>query len=215
MLGLEGEHPRSPDGKYLEPVIKNNIAVMSTGFLADGQDAKVWRGAVASAAFEQMFKETLWGGVDYLIIDMPPGTGDIQLTLAQKIEAVMSVIVTTPQDIALIDATKGISMFEKVNIPVLGLIENMSYHICPKCNKKSPIFGDGGGMKLAQDKTIPLLGQLPLASKVREYADKGESIQTQGPQNDIAKLYRTMASKLAAELYYQKDSRSPLFSQSF
>lgn len=213
MLGLEGLHPRSPDGKYLEPIIKNDIAAMSTGFLADGQEAKIWRGAVASAAFEQMFKETLWGGVDYLLIDMPPGTGDIQLTLAQKIDAVISVIVTTPQDIALIDVTKGINMFEKVNIPVLGLIENMSYHICPKCDNKSIIFGENGGVKLAQGKAISLLGQLPLDSKVREYADQGQSIQALDPQADIAQRYRALASKLAAELYYQKDSRSPLLKQ--
>ncbi|MEW6998589.1 iron-sulfur cluster carrier protein ApbC [Colwelliaceae bacterium BS250] len=209
MLGLEGLHPRSPDGMHLEPIIKNGIAAMSTGFLADGQEAKIWRGAVASSAFEQMLKDTLWGGVDYLLIDMPPGTGDIQLTLAQKIEAVISVIVTTPQDIALIDATKGISMFEKINIPILGLIENMSYHICPKCQNKSTIFGDLGGEELAQAKAIPLLGQLPLDIKVREYADQGQSIQEQNPQADIAQIYRSLASKLTAELYYQKDSRSP------
>jgi len=203
-------HPRSPDGKYLEPIIKNGIAAMSSGFLADGQEAKVWRGAVASAAFEQMLKETLWGDVDYLLIDMPPGTGDIQLTLAQKIEAVISVIVTTPQDIALIDAIKGINMFEKVNIPVLGLIENMSHHICPICENKSTIFGEHGGENLAKAKSIPLLGQLPLDSKVREYADQGQSIQELKPQADIAQLYRALASKLTAELYYQKDSRSPL-----
>jgi len=210
MLGLEGAHPRSPNGINLEPVIKNGIEAMSTGFLADGQDAKIWRGALASAAFEQMLKETFWGGVDYLLIDMPPGTGDIQLTLAQKVEAVVSVIVTTPQDIALIDATKGINMFEQVNVPVLGLIENMSYHVCPKCASKSPLFGEHGGKALAQAKAIPLLGQLPLDIKIRECADQGQSIQEQEPQSDIALLYRSLASKLTAELYYQKDSRSPL-----
>lgn len=210
MLGLEGAHPRSPNGINLEPVIKNGIEAMSTGFLADGQDAKIWRGALASSAFEQMLKETFWGGVDYLLIDMPPGTGDIQLTLSQKVEAVVSVIVTTPQDIALIDATKGINMFEQVNIPVLGLIENMSYHVCPKCASKSTIFGEHGGKSLAQAKAIPLLGQLPLDIKIRECADQGQSIQQQDSQSDIALLYRTLASKLAAEFYYQKDSRSPL-----
>jgi len=210
MLALEGSHPRSPNGINLEPIIKNGIEAMSTGFLADGQDAKIWRGALASAAFEQMLKETFWGGVDYLLIDMPPGTGDIQLTLAQKVEAVVAVIVTTPQDIALIDATKGINMFEQVNIPILGLIENMSYHVCPKCASKSPLFGEHGGKKLAQAKAIPLLGQLPLDIKIRECADQGQSIQEQDPQSDIAQFYRTLASKLTAELYYQKDSRSPL-----
>ncbi len=210
MLGLEGSHPRSPNGINLEPIIKNGIEAMSTGFLADGQDAKIWRGALASAAFEQMLKETFWGGVDYLLIDMPPGTGDIQITLSQKVEAVVSVIVTTPQDIALIDAAKGINMFEQVNIPVLGLIENMSYHVCPKCNSKSPLFGEHGGKELAQAKAMPLLGQLPLDIKIRECADQGKSIQEQDPQSDIAQLYRTLASKLTAELYYQKDSRSPL-----
>jgi ATP-binding protein involved in chromosome partitioning len=210
MLGLEGVHPRSPNGINLEPVIKNGIEAMSIGFLADGQDAKIWRGAVASSAFEQMLKETFWGGVDYLLIDMPPGTGDIQITLSQKVEAVVSVIVTTPQDIALIDATKGINMFEQVNIPVLGLIENMSYHVCPKCSSKSTIFGEHGGKELAQAKAISLLGQLPLDIKIRECADQGQSIQQQDPQSDIALHYRTLASKLTAELYYQKDSRSPL-----
>jgi len=210
MLGLEGMHPRSPNGINLEPIIKNGIEAMSTGFLADGQDAKIWRGALASSAFEQMLKETFWGGVDYLLIDMPPGTGDIQITLSQKVEAVVSVIVTTPQDIALIDATKGINMFEQVKIPVLGLIENMSYHVCPKCSSKSTIFGEHGGKELAQAKAIPLLGQLPLDIKIRECADLGQSIQKQDPQSNIAQLYRTLASKLTAELYYQKDSRSPL-----
>ncbi len=210
MLGLEGMHPRSPNGINLEPIIKNGIEAMSTGFLADGQDAKIWRGALASSAFEQMLKETFWGGVDYLLIDMPPGTGDIQITLSQKVEAVVSVIVTTPQDIALIDATKGINMFEQVKIPVLGLIENMSYHVCPKCSSKSTIFGEHGGKELAQAKAIPLLGQLPLDIKIRECADLGQSIQEQDPQSNIAHLYRTLASKLTAELYYQKDSRSPL-----
>jgi len=210
MLGVEGAHPRSPNGINLEPIIKNGIEAMSTGFLADGQDAKIWRGALASAAFEQMLKETFWGGVDYLLIDMPPGTGDIQLTLAQKVEAIVAVIVTTPQDIALIDATKGINMFEQVNVPVLGLIENMSYHVCPKCASKSPLFGEHGGKKLAQAKAIPLLGQLPLNIKIRKCADQGQSIQAQDPQSEIAQLYRTLASKLTAELYYQKDSRSPL-----
>ncbi len=210
MLGLEGMHPRSPNGINLEPIIKNGIEAMSTGFLADGQDAKIWRGALASSAFEQMLKETFWGGVDYLLIDMPPGTGDIQITLSQKVEAVVSVIVTTPQDIALIDATKGINMFEQVKIPVLGLIENMSYHVCPKCSSKSTIFGEHGGKELAQAKAIPLLGQLPLDIKIRECADLGQSIQEQDPQSNIAQLYRTLASKLTAELYYQKDSRSPL-----
>jgi len=210
MLALEGMHPRSPNGINLEPIIKNGIEAMSTGFLADGQDAKIWRGALASSAFEQMLKETFWGGVDYLLIDMPPGTGDIQITLSQKVEAVVSVIVTTPQDIALIDATKGINMFEQVKIPVLGLIENMSYHVCPKCSSKSTIFGEHGGKELAQAKAIPLLGQLPLDIKIRECADLGQSIQEQDPQSNIAQLYRTLASKLTAELYYQKDSRSPL-----
>jgi ATP-binding protein involved in chromosome partitioning len=210
MLGLEGAHPRSPNGTNLEPVVKDGIEAMSTGFLADGQDAKIWRGALASAAFEQMLKETFWGGIDYLLIDMPPGTGDIQLTLAQKIEAVVAVIVTTPQDIALLDAAKGIKMFEQVNMPILGLIENMSYHICPKCESKSPIFGEQGGEELAEAKEIPLLGQLPLDIKMRQCADNGSSIQAQEPQSDIAGLYRTLASKLTAELYYQKDSRSPM-----
>ncbi len=210
MLGLEGAHPRSPNGTNLEPVNKNGIEAMSTGFLADGQDAKIWRGALASAAFEQMLKETFWGGIDYLLIDMPPGTGDIQLTLAQKIEAVVAVIVTTPQDIALLDATKGIKMFEQVNMPILGLIENMSYHICPKCENKSPLFGAQGGKELAQAKAIPLLGQLPLDIKMRQCADNGASIQAQEPHSAIAELYRTLASKLTAELYYQKDSRSPM-----
>ena len=210
MLGLEGAHPRSPNGTNLEPVNKNGIEAMSTGFLADGQDAKIWRGALASAAFEQMLKETFWGGIDYLLIDMPPGTGDIQLTLAQNIDAVVAVIVTTPQDIALLDAAKGIKMFEQVNMPILGLIENMSYHICPKCENKSPLFGEQGGEELAQAKAIPLLGQLPLDIKMRQCADNGVSIQAQEPHSAIAELYRTLASKLAAELYYQKDSRSPM-----
>lgn len=209
MLGLEGKHPRSPDGVHLEPLMNNDIATMSTGFLADGADAKVWKGALASSAFEQMLKETLWGGVDYLLIDMPPGTGDIQLTLAQKIPAVASVIVTTPQDIALLDAVKGIAMFEKVNIPVLGIIENMSVHICEKCDEATPLFGDGGGENLAHVKGLPLFAQLPLDISIRESADSGTPLCEMKVKSKINDIYHSAASQIAAELYYQNDSRSP------
>lgn len=208
MLGLEGKHPRSPDGVHLEPIVHNNIASMSTGYLADGQDAKIWRGSLASSAFEQMLKETLWGDLDYLIIDMPPGTGDIQITLAQKIAAVVSVIVTTPQDMALIDATKGIAMFEKVNVPILGLIENMSYHVCPNCDNQSSIFGSQGGKKLADEKGLKVLGELPLKAEIRELADVGQSIQTREADSELAIQYRKLAQRVTSELYYQYDSRS-------
>ncbi len=208
VLGLQGKHPMSPNGTLLKPVMKNGIGAMSTGFLADDEDAKIWRGSVASDTFEQMITETLWGDVDYLLIDMPPGTGDIQLTLAQRIPAVLALIVTTPQDVALLDAVKGVSMFERVNLPILGLVENMSYHVCSQCNCKEDLFSSGGAEEFSKQKDIKLLGQLPLTMAVREMTDQGLSIQQQDPSHVVAEKYRLLAANVSSELYYRFDSRS-------
>ncbi len=208
VLGLKGQHPMSPNGTLLKPVMKNGIGAMSTGFLADDEDAKIWRGSVASDTFEQMITETLWGDVDYLLIDMPPGTGDIQLTLAQRIPAVLALIVTTPQDVALLDAVKGVTMFERVNLPILGLVENMSYHVCSQCNCKEDLFSSGGAEAFSKEKDIKLLGQLPLTMAVREMSDQGLSIQQQDPSHVVAEKYRLLAANISSELYYRFDSRS-------
>ncbi|WP_159084236.1 iron-sulfur cluster carrier protein ApbC [Saccharobesus litoralis] len=209
MLGLDGQHPMSPDGKHLLPIEKNGIAVMSSGFLADDDGTRIWKGSISSNAFEQMFKETIWGDLDVLLIDMPPGTGDIQLTLVQRIPAVTSVIVTTPQDVALLDVQKGLNMFKRLNLPVLGMIENMSYHVCPNCQNQAHIFGDCGGEAYAKQVDLPLLGKLPLHIDVRQAADKGQSIQDSAPDSQLAIAYRQLAEQVCAQQYYQFDSRAP------
>ena len=174
----------------------HGLHAMSIGFLVDKNDATVWRGPMASGAFNQLLTETAWPELDYLLIDMPPGTGDIQLTLAQKVPVAAAVIVTTPQDMALIDAEKGIAMFDKVNVPVLGIIENMSYHVCDNCGHKSHIFGDAGGVQMANSKQTQLLGQLPLNMNIREDADFGHSDIIENSTGEIAHLYRRIALSL-------------------
>lgn len=209
MLGIKDQHPSSANGKSLTPIDAHGLTAMSIGLLVGEEDATVWRGPMASRAFGQLLNETQWPELDYLIVDMPPGTGDIQLTLSQSVPVAAAIVVTTPQDIALTDAIKGISMFDKVKVPVLGLVENMSYHICQNCGHQSHLFGENGGVKTAKNKNIPLLGQLPLNIEIREDADSGISSVIQNSTSDIALLYRKLARNVASELFYQLDARSP------
>jgi ATP-binding protein involved in chromosome partitioning len=209
MLGLQREKPTSTDGKLLTPLDAHGLSAMSLGFLVEQDDATVWRGPMASRAFDQLLNETAWQQLDYLIVDMPPGTGDIQLTLAQKVPVAAAVIVTTPQDIALADAVKGIAMFNKVNVPVLGIVENMSYHLCENCGHHSALFGEGGGARIAEKFTVNLLGQLPLDIAIREDADQGNSPLLSNSSGEVAKQYRKIAKRVAAKLFNEYDARSP------
>ena len=208
MLGLTDEKPTSTDGKYMTPLNTHGLEAMSIGFLVDKDDATVWRGPMASSAFNQLLNETAWSELDYLLIDMPPGTGDIQLTLAQKVPVAAAVIVTTPQDIALVDAGKGVAMFDKVKVPVLGIVENMSYHTCENCGHKSHIFGHAGGEKMATNFDTPLLGQLPLNINIRHDADSGKSDIIENSTGEIAQQYRKIARNIAGQLYLQCDNNS-------
>ncbi|WP_082897058.1 iron-sulfur cluster carrier protein ApbC [Thalassotalea crassostreae] len=213
MLGIADQRPSSVDGKTMQPLDASGLTAMSIGFLVDEDNATVWRGPMASSAFSQMLNETEWPDLDYLIIDMPPGTGDIQLTLAQKVPVAAATIITTPQDIALKDAMKGVSMFDKVQVPVLGVIENMSYHICSNCQHQSHLFGKGGAEALSKQFKIATLGQLPLDIEVREDMDNGNSTVLTNTASEITHLYRKIARKMASELYLQLDNRSPLTAQ--
>ncbi|WP_206486407.1 iron-sulfur cluster carrier protein ApbC [Thalassotalea sp. G2M2-11] len=213
MLGKDGAKVTSKDGKLMDPIEVNELSAMSIGFLVDEKDATVWRGPMASRAFGQLLNETAWPDIDYLLVDMPPGTGDIQLTLAQQVPVSAAVIVTTPQDVALADAAKGIAMFNKVDVPVLGVIENMSYHLCEHCGEKSHLFGKGGGEMLCGDYNTQLLGQLPLDISICQHADQGKSSLLENSAGDIAQQYRKIASKIAADLFRQFDARSPTTSE--
>ena len=197
MLGIGGQQPHSPDGKHIEALRAHGIALMSIGFLVDAESPMVWRGPMVTSALEQLLRDTLWGELDYLVVDMPPGTGDIQLTLAQKVPVTGSVIVTTPQDIALLDARKGIRMFEKVGVPILGIVENMSIHICGNCGHAEPIFGEGGGETLGSDYQVPLLGKLPLDLRIRVGLDAGQPIVAADPDCTISQQYLDIALKVA------------------
>lgn len=210
MLGLKDAKPSSSDGKLMTPINANGLYAMSIGFLVNEADATVWRGPMASGAFNQLLNETDWPALDYLLIDMPPGTGDIQLTLAQKVPVAAAVIVTTPQDIALIDAAKGIAMFDKVKVPVLGIVENMSYHLCENCGHQSYIFGESGGNHMAKDHETHLLGQLPLDIAIRQDADFGESDIIENSAGEIANHYRKIARNMSAQLFLQCDTASPI-----
>ena len=212
LLGLKNVKPSSDDGKLMIPLSSHGLYAMSIGFLVDQEDATVWRGPMASSAFNQLLNETAWPELDYLLIDMPPGTGDIQLTLAQKVPVAAAVIVTTPQDIALIDAAKGVAMFDKVQVPVLGIVENMSYHLCENCGHKSHIFGEAGGEQMAKSKQTQLLGQLPLDINIRQDADFGQSDIIENSAGDIACLYRRIARNITGQLFLQLDNASPLTS---
>ena len=199
MLGITGR-PESKDGKTLEPMENHGIQASSIGFMIDVETPMVWRGPMVTQALEQLLKETNWRDLDYLIVDMPPGTGDIQLTLAQKVPVTGAVIVTTPQDIALLDARKGLKMFEKVGIPILGIVENMSMHICSNCGHAEPIFGAGGGALMARDYGIDLLGQLPLDIRIREQADSGKPTVVSDPDGKVTEIYKSIARKVAVKI---------------
>ena len=199
MLGISGR-PESKDGKSLEPMEGHGIQASSIGFMIDVETPMVWRGPMVTQALEQLLKETNWRDLDYLIVDMPPGTGDIQLTLAQKVPVTGAVIVTTPQDIALLDARKGLKMFEKVGIPILGVVENMSMHICSACGHAEPIFGSGGGAQMSRDYGIDLLGQLPLDIKIREQADSGKPTVVADPDGQVTAIYKAIARKVAVKI---------------
>jgi ATP-binding protein involved in chromosome partitioning len=211
MLGLVGQHPSSPDGKRISPLTAHGIKAMSIGFLVDPNQAVAWRGPMVTQALTQLLNDTDWGELDYLVIDMPPGTGDIQLTLAQRVPVAGAVIVTTPQDIALADARKGIAMFEKVSVPVLGIVENMSMHVCTNCGHVDHIFGSGGGARLAEESKVRVLGQLPLDSSIREEADGGKPTVVAAPDSARAQAYIEMARNTAGALALRARDRSSLF----
>ncbi len=199
MLGISGR-PESTDGKTLEPLEAYGIQAMSIGFMIDADTPMVWRGPMVTQALEQLLKDTNWREVDYLIVDMPPGTGDIQLTLAQKVPVTGAVIVTTPQDIALIDARKGLKMFEKVGVPIVGIVENMSIHLCSKCGHAEHIFGEGGAQKMCNDYKVPFLGGLPLDIRIREQADSGRPTVIADPDGKVAQIYLDIARKVAVSV---------------
>jgi ATP-binding protein involved in chromosome partitioning len=208
MLGIAGR-PESKDGKGLEPMMGHGLQAISIGFLIDVDTPMVWRGPMVTQALEQLLKDTRWRELDYLVVDLPPGTGDIQLTLAQKVPVTGVVIVTTPQDIALIDARKGLKMFEKVGIPILGIVENMSIHVCPKCGHESHIFGAGGAERMCRDYGTELLGQLPLDESIREQADSGKPTVVADPDGKSAEIYRRIARRCAVKIAEsQKDMTS-------
>ncbi|RKZ35717.1 MAG: iron-sulfur cluster carrier protein ApbC [Gammaproteobacteria bacterium] len=202
MLGIS-QQPESKDGQSLEPVRHYNIQSMSIGYLVEEDTPMIWRGPMVTQALEQLLKETRWHELDYLVVDLPPGTGDTQLTLAQKIPVSGALIITTPQDIALLDARKGLKMFEKVNVPVLGVIENMSIHICSKCGNEEHIFGKGGGLRMAQETDVDFLGALPLDISIRENGDDGHPTVIAEPEGRIAQIYREIARRVSAKLSLQ------------
>jgi len=200
MLGLAGQQPESKDGENMEPLEAYGLQAMSIGFMVDVETPMVWRGPMVAQALDQLISQTNWRDVDYLIVDMPPGTGDIQLSLAQKVPVTGAVIVTTPQDIALIDARKGLKMFEKVNIPILGIVENMSIHICSKCGHEEHIFGQGGGERMGKDYDVDFLGSLPLEMAIREMTDTGKPTVVGAPDSRTAEIYRSIARRVAVKI---------------
>jgi ATP-binding protein involved in chromosome partitioning len=199
MLGIKGR-PESRDGKTLEPMEGHGIQASSIGFMIDMDTPMVWRGPMVTQALEQLLRETNWRDLDYLIVDMPPGTGDIHLTLSQKIPVTGAVIVTTPQDIALLDARKGLKMFEKVGIPILGIVENMAVHVCSNCGHAEHIFGEGGGARMAADYDVEYLGALPLDIRIREQTDSGTPTLVADPDGAISDVYRAIARRVAVRI---------------
>ena len=199
MMGIEGR-PESADGKTMDPLENYGVQVMSIGFLVDQDEAMIWRGPMATQALEQLIRQTNWRELDYLIVDMPPGTGDIQLTLSQRVPMTGAVIVTTPQDIALLDAKKGIKMFEKVGVPILGLVENMAVHVCTQCGHVEHIFGEDGGKKMAASYGMDYLGALPLNMQIRLQADSGKPSVVADPDGDVAAIYKSMARLVAVKI---------------
>ncbi len=210
MLGTSGK-PQSKDGKTLEPMHSYHLQAMSIGFLVEEEAPMIWRGPMVTQALEQLLKDTQWDNLDYLIIDMPPGTGDTQLTLAQKVPVSGALIVTTPQDIALLDARKAYKMFEKVDIPVLGVVENMSVYVCPKCGHQDSIFGEGGGAAMAKQYDLAFLGGVPLDRAIREHADGGRPSVVAEPDGAIARAYKDIARRTAARLALRKKDFSAKF----
>jgi ATP-binding protein involved in chromosome partitioning len=199
MMGIEGR-PESEDGQTMEPLENYGVQVMSIGFLVDQDEAMIWRGPMATQALEQLLRQTNWKSLDYLIVDMPPGTGDIQLTLSQRVPMTGSVIVTTPQDIALLDAKKGIKMFEKVGVPILGLVENMAVHVCTNCGHVEHIFGADGGKKMAEQYGMDYLGALPLNMQIRLQADSGKPTVVADPDGEVATIYKAVARQVAVKI---------------
>ena len=210
MLGVKMK-PESKDGRSLEPIMSYHMQSMSIGYLVDEETPMIWRGPMVTQALEQLLKDTNWKDVDYMIVDLPPGTGDTQLTLAQKVPVSGAIIVTTPQDIALLDARKGLKMFEKVDIPVLGVIENMSTHICSKCGHEEHIFGAGGGARMAEQNDVDYLGSLPLDMRIRVETDSGKPTVVADPECRISQIYRDIARRVAAKLSLRKKDFSAKF----
>jgi len=209
MLGLSGR-PDSPDGKSIEPMRAHGLEAMSIGLLVEQDNPMIWRGPMATSALTQLLNDTRWGDLDYLIVDLPPGTGDIQLTLAQKIPVAGAVIVTTPQDVATLDARKALKMFEKVEVPVLGLVENMAIHVCSQCGHAEHLFGEGGGARMAAQYGVPLLGSLPLEIGIREQGDAGVPIVAALAQSATAQAYFVTARRVAVELAKRPAVATPL-----
>jgi ATP-binding protein involved in chromosome partitioning len=211
MLGISGQ-PVSKDGKSMEPMSNHGLQAMSIGFMIDGDDTPmVWRGPMVTQALDQLLHQTRWDNLDYLVVDLPPGTGDIQLTLAQKVPVTGAVIVTTPQDIALMDARKGLKMFEKVGIKIVGIVENMSTHICSKCGHEEHIFGAGGGEKMCDDYDVEFLGGLPLDISIREQADSGNPTVVADPDGNIARVYKQIARRIAVKVADMAQDHSAAF----
>lgn len=199
MMGINGR-PISEDGKNLKPLENHGIKTMSIAFIAGADQAMVWRGPMASQAMGQLLRQTDWGDIDYLVLDLPPGTGDIQIALTERVPLSGALIVTTPQDVALIDTEKGIKMFNKLGVPILGIVENMSVHVCSNCGHAENIFGENGGNRLAEDFNTELLGKLPLNIEIRKDADSGTPTVAKDPDGNLAKLYIDVASKIAESL---------------
>ncbi|MCL7713555.1 iron-sulfur cluster carrier protein ApbC [Stenotrophomonas mori] len=211
MLGLSGR-PESPDNKSIEPMRAFGVEAMSIGFLVDQDSPMIWRGPMATSALTQLFNDTRWDDLDILLIDLPPGTGDIQLTLAQKIPVAGAVVVTTPQDIATLDARKALKMFEKVEVPVLGVVENMAVHTCSACGHVEHLFGDGGGRRMAEHYGVPLLGSLPLEIGIREQGDAGTPIVAAAPESAAARAYVAAAEQMLEALGKRPRARIPIVS---
>lgn len=211
MLGLTGQRPESDDGQTMQPLQAHGLQVMSIGFLVDPDQPMIWRGPMVTSALNQLLQQSNWDDLDYLIVDMPPGTGDIQLTLSQQVPVSGAVIVTTPQDIALLDARRGLQMFKKVAVPVLGIIENMSTHVCSSCGHEEAIFGSGGGQKMADDFELELLGQLPLDASIREQTDSGNPTVVSAPDSPQAEAYRNAARRMSVRQALQNKDFSHRF----
>ncbi|MDR9827951.1 iron-sulfur cluster carrier protein ApbC [Vibrio sp. FNV 38] len=207
MMGTLNAKLQVRDNKWMQPIHQHGIATQSIGYLVAQDEAAIWRGPMASKALDQMVNETEWPELDYLVLDMPPGTGDIQLTLSQQIPVTGAIIVTTPQDLALADARKGAAMFNKVDVPVVGLVENMSYHVCSQCGHHEAIFGTGGAQRLAQDFQLSVLAQVPLHIDVREDIDSGEPTVTRRPESQHAEIYAQLADQVCSKLFWQGTPR--------